>query len=654
MLLVLPFAWLPLGLQASRVSMRDYDRNILQTFQNTSEKLFTTKLSSFPEIGDHFELLSTPSKERDELILDSFKRPASRKEALEIVLKEMVLHQRFSEEKMKLIADLAKDPNSHAETMKRLQIIGFQTWKLYADSKTEYLWCNILLRWTAYCFEHPDDEPVYQALFSVLQECAFCNWFGSRSGLQKYADALGPFTEAESLFIYTTRSRIINENIFVNTWFKDTMTLCAFHYTKMVHLLVWADGLQEGYAERVVKEKAISQDYSWPPEFIALNDRLYGRLTYKFYSEGKRNMTYLTPAVIDDAFDMTVTNPDLLVASDITSSGCSLFEQSYIFTRHHVAVAKPKGKIAHGRQKRVQRPKATGKTKRKTPSPTQPTILPVEVVDVAPEEPVEIDKIIDVEADEEDVVEISDENVDKEEVKGESSSDPSGSNSNEDSGELSAELEDGEAYWKAQQEEYQLRKQLIQQQAKENTATHRLQLLSPSTPNKNNNNNQKQVVAAFTSTDFCAAFPSAHELFIRNGPSICQSGAKRYRWVFDERVQIKEEHMEFLCRLFGLSNEGKLSYRKMCRTFHQLEGPVAGQRNGFFQFSHRFEINREQTVLPVADVKQKAPTSQTKEMLVTKGKSVHREHKSSRFNWKRARELFEGAGFDPRFFLPTD
>lgn len=608
-------------LAATRFNMRNYDKDILQKFENSSEKIMATKISDYPDIMEFIEFMSTPSVERDQLILDSFKRPASRHEALEMCLKEIVLQQRFSEEKLKLLKDLSDNPDKHVDLLRRLGAIGFRTWKLYADSKIEYLWCNILLRWVSYCMEHPEDEGLYKALFKVIQDCALANWVPARGGFTAHSQNIPPFTEAEHLYIFTARNRLIDEKLFRSTWFKDSLTLCSFHYAKLVYLLVWGDGIHEGYAESLLKQP--KRVYTWPSEYIALNDRLYGKLTYKFYTDGRKQISYLSPKTVDEAYESTVMMPDLLVASDITNSDDHFLEQSYVYKLHHVHVPTKRTKPSGSKNKRPPKKIVDSKNTESSSTPTLP-LMPIPELNSVPT--VEEESLSD-----------------KEEKKSENS-DLSDNMSNEDSTEqLAGDEEDGEAYWKSQQEAYQLRKKIIQQQAKENAASKRLELLSRAKPQESKE--KKGNVANFTSTDFCAAFPAAHELFVQNHNNICKAGAKRYRWVFDEKVIIKDEHMQFLCRLFGLSHEGKLSYKSMCRTFHQLEGPVAGQRNGFFQFSHRFEINKQQVSLPTASVKNE------QKVLVTKGKSVHKEHKSSRFNWKQALELFEGAGFDPRFFI---
>jgi hypothetical protein len=138
------------------------------------------------------------------------------------------------------------------------------------------------------------------------------------------------------------------------------------------------------------------------------------------------------------------------------------------------------------------------------------------------------------------------------------------------------------------------------------------------------------------STELRLAYPEASALYLAN-ENICSSKASRFQWIFDTNVVIKQKHMKFLCVLFNLKKgKGQLSFLDMAKAFWAIEKCFRKGREGkdlrrtVFQWSHQFEINST-LVSPVK-------------------KGIHPEHDSSGFNHHQAIDLFDGGGFDPRFF----
>ena len=138
-------------------------------------------------------------------------------------------------------------------------------------------------------------------------------------------------------------------------------------------------------------------------------------------------------------------------------------------------------------------------------------------------------------------------------------------------------------------------------------------------------------------TELCLAYLDSFNLFLSN-ENLCSIKAKSFRWHFDPNVIIKQKHMDFLCVLFNLEpGKGQLTFSDMAKTFWVIEKCFRKEdgkdlRRTVFEWSHRFEINN-QLVAPVK-------------------REVHPEHENSGFNHVQARALFNGGGFDPRFFIP--
>jgi len=686
--------WLaPVLLLAScRFGSKIYDKNVLQGFSNSSEHRITTNLSEMPEILDLKEALEEAGETSDQLTIDSFKKPASRREALEMCMKEIVLHQRFSEEKIALLRNLHMRPKKYVDLRVRLDHIGFQTWKVYMDAKITLLWDNVLLRWAAYALNHPDNQAVYDAFFKAALESSLANWIKAREGFEHLLEKMQPYSEAEHIFIYFCRSRLLDDQIFKNTWFKDGMTNCSFFYAKLVYLMVEADGLREKFATDLL---SVNRTYAWPQEYETLNDRIYTRLTYYFHTEGRSAYNFLTPTAMDASIETSIGFADFKIASEITESDDNdqIFENAF-FPKPVLPVKVAKTKAAKPSitkstcpksQKRVK--KQGHRLKRSAPSFMQEksefsSETTTEVYPVS--SAVQIKPLNSYNSPTTALSATSNSSaltsgscphlLDPETPRfSETSSIASEATTSEKSAILLSETgnifetdEDDDVFVfdpiivKEQFEVYRVRDKIIQQKAKEKAATMRLKHLtgskqrtessSPSTPTT--------IVKAMTSVDYCTAFPRAHELFTQNHGSICNSRAKRYRWIFDERVELKEEHKNFLCKLFGLSKQGTLSFNMLCKVFFQIEGPVKLQRNGYFQFSHRFVID-DLTVTPQSAelVPQESPSSYStgsELVLVSKGKGVHPEHATSRFNSTQAYELFDGAGFDPRFLIPVN
>jgi hypothetical protein len=153
---------------------------------------------------------------------------------------------------------------------------------------------------------------------------------------------------------------------------------------------------------------------------------------------------------------------------------------------------------------------------------------------------------------------------------------------------------------------------------------------------KRNSSSKSSFRTLLDSTELRLAYPDASALYLSN-ENICSGKASKFQWVFDPNVVIKQRHMKFLCVLFNLKKgKGQLSFLDMAKTFWAIEkcfykGEEGKDLDGrVFKWSHQFEINN----VMVPPVK----------------KEIHPEHESSGFNHHQAIELFDGGGFDPRFF----
>jgi hypothetical protein len=204
---------------------------------------------------------------------------------------------------------------------------------------------------------------------------------------------------------------------------------------------------------------------------------------------------------------------------------------------------------------------------------------------------------------------------------------------------------EGKAEWEhyelAKKMEAQKQKVFKQQQADQENSKLRERVRNNMKPQIPASSSQVPTEVAHLDSDrLCLEFSDAHKVFLAN-KNVCSINAKGFRWHFDPSVVIKQKHMDFLCTLFGLMpGRSFLKYKKMVKVYWTIEMQLnkrsarMSQSSGTtaFKWSHQFLINNTKVSPVMMD--------------------VHPEHESSGFNHVQARALFNGGGFDPRFFSP--
>lgn len=153
---------------------------------------------------------------------------------------------------------------------------------------------------------------------------------------------------------------------------------------------------------------------------------------------------------------------------------------------------------------------------------------------------------------------------------------------------------------------------------------------------------QKISVVFFSTDDFLALHPEAAHVYQLNMYSELANEALttpkiKLQWVFSKDVVIGQDTFIFLCQVFHLvEGRSKLTFDDFLKAVDDLTKPTIGKHAGkksnrtVFRFNHAFVINGEICLPPIG--------------------GVHREHASSRFNYKQVKKFLMHGGAHPYFF----
>ena len=602
----------------------------------------------------------------EKMIATDFKTPNGQKDALSMVITEILLFQRTAAMQMKILREMVENSDKHTTMMAQMKEQNKHIWKCYMEAKTHYHWANVYLHWARWLVLHSNDLSPDSAAKYTTNYDAFCQHMYKITAT--YSERLRPDSEivkrfplaskAEKTFMTLHRRTLFSEAIRDEIWFQDALGNASLVTGKIFYLLVEGAGKS---AKAFLSKRA----HGYPKERNFFWRFPYDKLTARYYDSGESEAV-LSIDSIDVIFDELISTEGYGVACDIvpedTVNCMKLFEASVFYTPAAKTFAEknewvsPQMQAFSSPRKPPTKKGAKGTSRRggrfaPAPAPETKQVEPetASIISVQPELVANASIIVEGRADS---------NADQSEKL-----DKVGDAKVIPIAEAATELElDSDN--SNEDEEAQLLKELggyaqeVQNYCKEAQTIRQAESDGPTL------NMASQIRRSMTaelglapvkackmsSADFCLAVPKADELFRTNVASgMCrQLKSKRYAWVFDETLILHRAHMVFLSRLFGLSKEGRVSSAMLKKVFYYIErGQSEGKhRPGYFQFSHKFVIG-DTAYAPGEQQIQDGPN-----VIVPLGKGIHDEHASSRFNWIRSLSLFEGAGLDPRFFIP--
>jgi hypothetical protein len=596
--------------------------------------------------------------------------PNNQEEALEVMLREILLYQQIFQEQIIAIEALEANPHEHRELAKNILEFNFHPWMIYANAKMTVGWCNVLARWVSWIGRHSEaGQTQIDRLFETIFRAYQTSLINAEKGVKRFLNGIGNiYSPAYTLALVKCREVLIRPvNIPLSGWFHDNISPSLLFYSSLCHLI--RPYATDDIVFRVYFQNPPSEQ-GWPKEHKVFAHALDTRVLFK-----TRNRTDATLRQIGNALKELCKLEPYKIGSDLWDESIDdfAFERSYIDPLHLKGNPKESIKTVKTESGKKKKAKNGAKGKRKSGKkknvshpassllqdyiPMADDFISTSTDCVLTKD--ELDEYIQVPS-VQDIVDISQQPYDKEieEI------DPIPTKLEKAEFEESSEEEEKENweekmirernhYALEKKKEAQIRKVIRQQQKERMESERRTQIRQnirtrwKGIPNSSSQSGTSILptmptdVIHLDSTELCLAFPQSHDLFLTN-KNITSIKANIFRWFFDPVVTIKQKHMNFLCILFNLEpGKGQLTFLDMAKTYWAIEKcfynsepmrPSKDLRRTFLQWSHRFEINGV--------------------LVAPSGKDVHPEHESSGFNHSEALALFNSGGFDPRFFKP--
>lgn len=640
--------------------------------------------------SSYAKLVRNMSKE-DQARLLIKKIPGSLDEALDLFVREVLLYQSFHLEQIATLEALHANPKENKVLVSYLKTERRPTPMFYRDAIYHVAWCNVLIRYAGWIARnrHKARNQV-DRLFEMLYRFYIKYFNGASEGLEatlmSSVDVNFLDTWSISWILFKTREEFLPtpSNLRQTVWFHDSITPGLILYSRTTRILL--PFITKAANTKIAMNQNIETSY--PMEFALLfrapTDRL-NRIAGSIETASFKDIANVWSEcskmdafrVITDWADESVTDFDF-EKSFINPLGLPDLEVPSIATRILDELEREQ-KAKRQKKNKKKNERKRQKKKMKQASDASPSLW--SMAQSGPAEPVDDDNksySIDnkengpsvytqaEEVSELDTIDIKTPSIaDKEsgplvsvctpitscsqvlvEIEEISIIEPLFASTETITSEKAQckdenSIEDWDTELQRQCEQYALEEKklaqaqkVIRQQkaAQEKSARHakvRQNL-------KRSSSSKSPFRTLLDSTELRLAYPNASALFLSN-ENICTVKANKFQWIFDSNVIIKKKHMKFLCALFNLKQaKGQLTFLDMAKTFWAIEKCFRKGKEGkdlrrtVFQWSHQFEINN----VLVPPVK----------------KEIHPEHNSSGFNHHQAIDLFDGGGFDPRFF----
>lgn len=648
-------------------------------------------ISLTPSLCSYIQMISEmPVEEQLRLLIKDI--PTNVEEALDLLVREILLYQQIFLQQIKAIEAMKARPSEHQVLALHFQKFKFEPWMVYREAKLSVAWCNMLVRYVGWVSRNPEKQRLQHIdrLFGMLFTMYQTTLMNAESGLDHILRHLkGRYSPAYALILFKCRETNLKpSNIRQTVWFHDNVTPGLLFYSATCHILM--PFITESTFTKSFQMP--ENDYNFPKELATISDISCFKIGVKSRKSSEPTLKAITDTWTElgkmDAYKVVTDWRDERV-TDLA------FEKSYIdpldqkrgkkeqnLTKAPILDLNPiqkgsKGKKKKGKKRRVEKKK---KPPQDDISTTQ-TELPNEALESFDEAAVE--PIIKIESTK---IEISfslsaseairlaacDENLENTSSSDDLSEKISSSN---DSPSLSSspcsetkfkemesdetKVEEPDDDWEEEvkreterRKQYAMEKKIssrvkvIKQQEKDRIESEyrsRIRNRQTSFSSSSSKESKTTDVIRLDSTELCLTYPESYSIFLSN-KNICSYKAKSFRWYFDPNVVIKQKHMDFLCALFNLeSGKTRLNFSNMKKAFWAIEKcfyedkaskDIKKVKRTNFEWSHRFEIN-DVLVSPIK-------------------KDIHAEHLSSRFNHTHALALFSRGGFDPRFFNPED
>jgi hypothetical protein len=263
----------------SLAGTRTYQKDKLYTGENLSKREMLLDSKKDSEIDEYKSmLLEKDQKHHLQMLIK--KIPVSRHDALELLVREVLLYQQIFQQQVKVIEDMKANPLEHQELSSHFKEFGFKPWKVYQDAKLTVAWCSIVVRWIEWISRHPDEdndrfERLFKRLFLPYRTHIIFGEQGFGEHLKEVEDRYSP---AYTLLLHKCREVLIKAQDSGHAiWFHDNISHSLLFYSTAYHLLV-PFITNENLPIELTGLKEAGQ---WPHEYEILAEAIYSRITFK-------------------------------------------------------------------------------------------------------------------------------------------------------------------------------------------------------------------------------------------------------------------------------------------------------------------------------------------------------------------------------------
>lgn len=309
----------------SLLGSRTYQKDKLYTGKNVSKREMLLDSKEGTEI-DEYKSMLLENDQKHQLQMLIKKIPVSRHDALELLVREILLYQQIFQQQVKVIEDMKANPLEHQELSSHFKEFDFKPWKVYQDAKLTVAWCNIVVRWIKWISRHPDEdndqfERLFKQLFLPYRTHIIYGEQGFGEHLKDIEDRYSP---AYTLLLHKCREVLIKAQDSGHAiWFHDNISHSLLFYSTAYHLLV-PFITNEKLPEQLTNLKEADQ---WPNEYETLAEAIYSRITFK-----SRKVIEPSIKIIADQWILFCKLEAYRIATDLWDQSVNdlAFEKSFI------------------------------------------------------------------------------------------------------------------------------------------------------------------------------------------------------------------------------------------------------------------------------------------------------------------------------------
>jgi hypothetical protein len=243
---------------------------------------------------EYFNMVTAMSQdEQRKLLIKSV--PKKVEEALDLVVREVMLFQQIYLEQIKAIEAFKARPQAHKILLAHFQHYEHHPARLYQDAKLIVAWCNILVRYAGWIVRNLNKaRNQVDRLFEMLFLPYHLHLNVATAGLETLFDSAKKlrYSEIYTLFLYKFRELYITPaaNIRQTVWFHDNVSPALLFYSTACHLL-WPF-VKDSVISTLIK---IPEDINdWPKEWNMLAGETWKKLKPVSSTSPLHSLNYIT------------------------------------------------------------------------------------------------------------------------------------------------------------------------------------------------------------------------------------------------------------------------------------------------------------------------------------------------------------------------